>query len=238
MSHRRPCGHASTGSPGPRWSDLKSPARSTVLSKAVPWDSSPGGSDPRRACLGCILAHQHTRPEFSRTHLEDCPASARVTPSCHVGGGGLAIAGRRAPQNPCLGGLERARRIRGSECRLGSWRTRHFNSVFDSSPIPPVVLILLVSLLRARPTRRRGRERALLARDDREHQAEHPPAHGYDRRHLPPAVSDEHRLTLGPVEPVRAHGAQPEHEREPPQQRASGCGDSVAALLLRMLAPG
>jgi hypothetical protein len=77
-------------------------------------------------------------------HLEDCPISARVAPSCHVEGGGLATKGRRAPQKPLSWRLERARKIRGNERRLGSWRTRHFNSVFGSSPTPRVVLVLLV----------------------------------------------------------------------------------------------
>ena len=94
---------------------------------------------PSRSARALMLAHRpHTHPNCHAS-TRRLPASLRVTPSCHVGGGGLGITGRRAPQNPCLGKLEQTRRIRRSKCRLASGRKRHFNSGAAPHTSLPVV---------------------------------------------------------------------------------------------------
>ena len=103
---------AGTPQPGPRVHAgvINRARRDRVFSRrpsAI--DASTTATDPRRARSlpgrRAHLARRPRSPRFFKTHQGDCPASARVTPSCHVGGGGLAITGQRAPQNPYLGDL-------------------------------------------------------------------------------------------------------------------------------------
>jgi hypothetical protein len=119
------------------------PARPSVSSEAVLCTPQP---DPRVHAQPCgssrLRPPRSHRPStlLIKNAPDDCPAAARVAPSCRVGGGGPR---RARPSEPLSQRLERARRSPGERIvNSGAGVRAPLRLHHGSIPAPPVVLVL------------------------------------------------------------------------------------------------